>query len=269
MLQRLTRERADEAARDARAALDRMEPPATTLSTAALPTAPQNEAVEKLDTARDKLDAAAAQAGGSSPTRSGGRWPIRSRRFWNARRPPSRRPTGFTPRSRRRRGGKGPFGRVIPTSSRARRRSRLRFASSGRTIRPAAGLGPAAHRLRQRDGRGPRRRSRRGAMTPTSRAAFDAELEAMQRPQGDAADEAGLAPPGATRRGAQAGRPQEAAGQEGRHPAAEGAGEPPADPNGGRRAGCGSAAGATQGAALAPGGTERTHRAVRQGSPRS
>jgi hypothetical protein len=62
LLQKLTRERADDVARDTRAALDKMEAARDDLEKGQNPNRPQNEAVDKLDTARDKLDAAAAQA---------------------------------------------------------------------------------------------------------------------------------------------------------------------------------------------------------------
>jgi hypothetical protein len=62
LLQKLTRERPD-AARDARAALDKMEAARDDLEKGNPAGAAQADAVEKLDTARDKLDTAAAQAG--------------------------------------------------------------------------------------------------------------------------------------------------------------------------------------------------------------
>ncbi len=63
LLQKLTRERADEAARDARAALDKMEAARDDLEKGQPAGRAQAEAVDKLDAARDKLDVAAAQAG--------------------------------------------------------------------------------------------------------------------------------------------------------------------------------------------------------------
>jgi hypothetical protein len=63
LLQKLTREKADDAARDARAALDKMEAARDDLEQGRAAARAQNEAVERLDAARDKLDVAAAQAG--------------------------------------------------------------------------------------------------------------------------------------------------------------------------------------------------------------
>jgi hypothetical protein len=63
LLQKLTRERADDVARDTRAALDKMETARDDLEKGKPSNRAQNEAVDKLDTARDKLDLAAAQAG--------------------------------------------------------------------------------------------------------------------------------------------------------------------------------------------------------------
>jgi hypothetical protein len=63
LLQKLTRDRADDAARDARAALDRMEAARDDLEKGLNPNRAQADAVERLDAARDRLDAAAAQAG--------------------------------------------------------------------------------------------------------------------------------------------------------------------------------------------------------------
>ena len=63
LLQKLTRERADEAARDARAALDKMEAARDDLEKGQPAGRAQADAVERLDAARDKLDGAAAQAG--------------------------------------------------------------------------------------------------------------------------------------------------------------------------------------------------------------
>jgi hypothetical protein len=60
LLQRLTRERADAAARDARDALDRMQTARDDLERGNPGTRPQSEAVDKLDQARDRLDAATA-----------------------------------------------------------------------------------------------------------------------------------------------------------------------------------------------------------------
>jgi hypothetical protein len=62
LVQRLTRERADDAARDARAAHNRMEMARDDLERGMAPTDAQKDAVSKLDDARDKLDAAAARA---------------------------------------------------------------------------------------------------------------------------------------------------------------------------------------------------------------
>jgi len=62
LLQKLQRERADDAARDARRALDRMEAARDDLEQGKDPGAEQQAATEKLDDARDKLDAAAARA---------------------------------------------------------------------------------------------------------------------------------------------------------------------------------------------------------------
>jgi hypothetical protein len=63
LLQKLTRERADDAARDARAALDKMEAARDDLEKGRTPQRAQAEAVDRLDAARDRLDQAAAQAG--------------------------------------------------------------------------------------------------------------------------------------------------------------------------------------------------------------
>src|SRR5262249_19008880 len=62
LLQKLTRERSDDAVRDARAALDRMEASRDDLEKGKPSPRAQTEAVEKLDSARDKLDVAAARA---------------------------------------------------------------------------------------------------------------------------------------------------------------------------------------------------------------
>ena len=59
LLQRLTRERADDAARDARAALNQMETARDELEHGKAGSRPQDEAIERLDTARDRLDTAA------------------------------------------------------------------------------------------------------------------------------------------------------------------------------------------------------------------
>lgn len=59
LLQRLTRERADRPAREVRAALDAMETARNDLENGNPGIRPQNEAVERLDNARDRLDAAA------------------------------------------------------------------------------------------------------------------------------------------------------------------------------------------------------------------
>lgn len=63
VLQKLTRDKADDAARDARAALDKMESARDDLENGRPAGAAQAEAVEQLEIARDKLDIAAAQAG--------------------------------------------------------------------------------------------------------------------------------------------------------------------------------------------------------------
>ena len=60
LFQRLTRERADSAARDTRAAIERMETARDDLEKGNPGIRPQNEAVEKLDNARDKLDTVTA-----------------------------------------------------------------------------------------------------------------------------------------------------------------------------------------------------------------
>jgi len=62
VVQRLTRERAEDAARDARAALDKMETARDDLDRGQNPSDAQKDAVTKLDDARDKLDVAAARA---------------------------------------------------------------------------------------------------------------------------------------------------------------------------------------------------------------
>jgi hypothetical protein len=63
LLQRLTRERADQAARDTRAALDRMESARDDLEKGQPGTRPADQAIERLDNARDQLDAATNNAG--------------------------------------------------------------------------------------------------------------------------------------------------------------------------------------------------------------
>ncbi len=63
MLQKLTAEKAEDAARDLRSALDRMESARDDLEKGQPNTRSQREAVERLDAARDKLDLAAAQGG--------------------------------------------------------------------------------------------------------------------------------------------------------------------------------------------------------------
>ncbi len=60
LLQQLTRERADQAARDVRGALDSMQASRADLKEGATGIRPQNEAVERLDRARDRLDATVA-----------------------------------------------------------------------------------------------------------------------------------------------------------------------------------------------------------------
>lgn len=62
LFQRLNRERADGAARDVRAALDAMEAARRDLENGDPGIRPQNEAVDRLDNARDKLDQATAAA---------------------------------------------------------------------------------------------------------------------------------------------------------------------------------------------------------------
>jgi hypothetical protein len=62
LLQKLQRERADDAARDARKALDKMEAARDDLEQGKSPANEQKDATEKLDDARDKLDQAAARA---------------------------------------------------------------------------------------------------------------------------------------------------------------------------------------------------------------
>jgi hypothetical protein len=62
LLQRLQRDRADDAAKNARAALDKMEAARDDLEKGMNPANEQKDATEKLDMARDKLDAAAAKA---------------------------------------------------------------------------------------------------------------------------------------------------------------------------------------------------------------
>ncbi len=62
LFQRLTRERADAAARDTRAAVDRMETARNDLENGNSGMRAQNDAVERLDAARDKLDTANAAA---------------------------------------------------------------------------------------------------------------------------------------------------------------------------------------------------------------
>lgn len=61
LLQRLSRDGADAAARDARAALDRMEAARAELERGDPAARAQRDAVDRLDSARDRLDAAAAQ----------------------------------------------------------------------------------------------------------------------------------------------------------------------------------------------------------------
>ncbi|HEX4608438.1 MAG TPA: hypothetical protein VH092_09550 [Urbifossiella sp.] len=62
LVQRLTRDRADDAAKDARAALDRMEAARDDLENGADPAAAQRAATGKLDDARDRLDRQTARA---------------------------------------------------------------------------------------------------------------------------------------------------------------------------------------------------------------
>jgi hypothetical protein len=62
LLQKLQRERADDAARDARAALNKMEAARDDLEQGKSPANEQKDATSKLDEARDKLDQAAARA---------------------------------------------------------------------------------------------------------------------------------------------------------------------------------------------------------------
>jgi hypothetical protein len=62
LLQRLTRERADRPARDVRAALDSMEAARNELENGNPGIRDQNDAIERLDNARDQLDAAVASA---------------------------------------------------------------------------------------------------------------------------------------------------------------------------------------------------------------
>jgi hypothetical protein len=61
LLQRLTRDRADAAARDTRAAIERMEAARSELERGDPAARAQRDAVDRLDSARDRLDAAAAQ----------------------------------------------------------------------------------------------------------------------------------------------------------------------------------------------------------------
>jgi hypothetical protein len=61
LLQRLTRDRADAAARDTRGAIERMEAARSELEQGDAATRAQRDAVDRLDSARDRLDAAAAQ----------------------------------------------------------------------------------------------------------------------------------------------------------------------------------------------------------------
>jgi hypothetical protein len=62
LVQRLTRDRADDAAKDARAALDRAEAARDALENGADPTADQRAATERLDDARDRIDRQTARA---------------------------------------------------------------------------------------------------------------------------------------------------------------------------------------------------------------
>lgn len=62
LVQRLTREQADDAARDARAALDKMQAARDDLDRGMNPAAAQGDATTKLDSARDRLDEAVASA---------------------------------------------------------------------------------------------------------------------------------------------------------------------------------------------------------------
>lgn len=62
LVQKLQRERADDAAKDARKALDKMEASRDDLERGMNPTNEQKDATEKLDAARDKLDTAVAKA---------------------------------------------------------------------------------------------------------------------------------------------------------------------------------------------------------------
>ncbi len=63
LLQKLTRDKADDPARDVRNAIEKMETARDDLDKGQPATRPQMEAVERLDIARDKLDLAAAQGG--------------------------------------------------------------------------------------------------------------------------------------------------------------------------------------------------------------
>jgi hypothetical protein len=63
LLQKLTAEKSDDAARDTRTALDKMEAARDDLENGKPNTRAQRDAVERLDTARDQLDNAAAQGG--------------------------------------------------------------------------------------------------------------------------------------------------------------------------------------------------------------
>jgi hypothetical protein len=63
LLQKLTRDKADDSARDARTALDKMEAARDDLEKGLPAGRSQAEAVDRLDVARDRLDMAAAQAG--------------------------------------------------------------------------------------------------------------------------------------------------------------------------------------------------------------
>src|SRR5206468_5598744 len=62
LVHRLTREGADDAAKEARAALDRMEAARDDLERGANPANEQKDATTKLDDARDRLDSSAARA---------------------------------------------------------------------------------------------------------------------------------------------------------------------------------------------------------------
>ena len=100
LLQKLTREKADEAAKDTRASgSTRWRPPATTWRRGNRPGAAQAEAVGKLDSATDKLDAAADKAGRQLSDEKRRKLADQVKALLERQPPPSRKRSAFTKRS--------------------------------------------------------------------------------------------------------------------------------------------------------------------------